>query len=68
MLEALLQPNDGKTVAAMQSERMRMRAELMEVILAARRTVARSRVLLAEIDAVLDREKLPLLGGSAFAP
>ena len=47
--------------AAMQRERMRMRAELTEVIVAAQRTVARSRALLVEVEAVLAREKLPLV-------
>jgi len=61
MVDSLLQPADRKTVATMQSERMRMRAELTEVVVAAQRTVARSRALLAEVDAVLAREKLPLL-------
>jgi hypothetical protein len=42
MVEPLLQPADRKTVATMQSERMRMRAELTEVIVAAQRTVARA--------------------------
>jgi hypothetical protein len=60
MLESLLQPADRKTVAAMQSERLRMQAELVEVIAAARRTVARSRALLAEVDDVLAKEKSPV--------
>jgi hypothetical protein len=34
---------------------------LMEVTVAAQRTMARSRALLAEVDAVLAREKLPLV-------
>jgi hypothetical protein len=54
-------PCDRKTAAAMQRERMRMRAELTEVIVAAQRTVARSRALLVEVEAVLAREKLPLV-------
>ena len=36
-------------------------AELAEVIVAAQRTVARSRALIAEVDAVLAREKSLLL-------
>jgi hypothetical protein len=61
MLDSLLQPVDRKTVAAMQSEKLRMRAELVEVIAAAQRTVARSRALLAEVDAVLAKDKLLLV-------
>jgi hypothetical protein len=61
MLDSLLQPADRKTVAAMQSEKLRMRAELVEVIAAAQRTVARSRALLAEVDAVLAKERSPLV-------
>ena len=41
MRDSLLEPADRKTAAAMQSERVRMRAELTEVIVAAQRTVAR---------------------------
>jgi len=62
MLESLLQPAGRKTVAALQSDRVRLRGELKEVIVGAQRTVARSRALLAEIDAVLARERLPLPG------
>jgi hypothetical protein len=61
MRDSLLEPADRKTAAAMQSERVRMRAELTEVIVAAQRTVARSRALLIEVEAVLAREKLPLV-------
>jgi len=61
VLDTLLYPVDCKSVAAMHSERMRMRAEVMEVMVAAKRTVAQSRALLAEVDAVLAREKLPLV-------
>jgi hypothetical protein len=61
MPESRLYPVDCTSVAAMQSERIRMRAELMEVTVAAQRTMARSRALLAEVDAVLAREKLPLV-------
>jgi hypothetical protein len=50
-----------ESATAMQSERLRMRAELVETITAARRTVARSRALLAEADVILGREKFPLL-------
>jgi hypothetical protein len=50
-----------ESVTAMQSERLRMRAELLETIAAAQRTVARSRALLAQADVIPGREKFPLL-------
>jgi hypothetical protein len=59
MREPQLQP--AESVTAMQSERLRMRAELLEVIAGARRTMAQSRTLLAEADIILGREKFPLL-------
>ena len=49
------------TAASTQSARSRMHLELVEVIAAARHTIARSRALLAEADTVLAREKLPLI-------
>jgi hypothetical protein len=61
MLDSLRGSANRKTAAAMQRERVRMRAELTEVIVAAQRTVARSRALLVEVEAVLAREKLPLV-------
>ncbi len=57
MPESLLYPADCKSAAAMQRERLRMCAELVEVIAGAKKTVARSRALLAEVDTVLAREK-----------
>jgi hypothetical protein len=45
----------------MQSERLRMRAELLEAIAAAQRMVARLRALLAQADVILSREKFRLL-------
>jgi hypothetical protein len=51
----------------MQDQRLRMRMELVEVIANARDTIARSWLLLAEADAILAREKLPLLGRPARA-
>ncbi len=56
-----LYPANCKNAAAMQRERLRMYAELAEMIAGAKRTMARSRALLAEVDAVLAREKLPLV-------
>jgi len=44
-----------------------MRMELTEVIANARDTIARSWLLLAEADAILAREKLPLLSRPARA-
>jgi hypothetical protein len=55
MPEFPLQPVES--VTAMQSERLRMRAEHLEVIAGAQRTVAQSRALLAEADIILSREK-----------
>jgi len=46
---------------------MCLHTELTDVIVGARRTVARSRALLAEVDAVLAREKLPLLAPQIFS-
>ncbi len=54
-------PADCKSAATMQRERLRMYAELAEVITGARQTLARSRALLAEVDVILARHKLPLL-------
>jgi len=51
----------GSTIMRQRVWLMRMRAELAEVIVAAQRTVARSRALIAEVDAVLAREKSLLL-------
>ena len=66
MVDSLLQPADRKTVATMQSERMRMRAELTEVVVAAQRTVARSRALLAEVDAGFGQRKIAALDTANF--
>ena len=49
------------TAASLRSLRARMHLELMEAITGARQTLARSRVLLVEADAVLARERLPLI-------
>jgi hypothetical protein len=62
MAESSLQSCDPKNAAAvMRSERLRMQAELVEVIAGTRQTINQSRALLAEADGVLAREKLPLL-------
>jgi hypothetical protein len=45
----------------MRSERLRMRADLVEMIAGAKLTITRSRALLATADAILNREKLPLV-------
>jgi hypothetical protein len=65
MQTPLFQSFDCQTIAKMQSERLRMRAELVEVIANARDTIARSWLLLAEADAMLAREKSPLLNRAA---
>ena len=57
----MLKSSIPSTAASMESARTRMHLELVEVIAAARQTVARSRALLAEADAILAREKLPLI-------
>lgn len=67
MPESRHYPADRKSAAAMQSERLRMRAELLEVIVGARRTMAQSRALLIEVEAVLAREKLPLVAPEILA-
>ncbi len=61
MPESRLYPAVCKSAAAMQRERLRLYADLAEIIAGAKRTVAHSRALLAEVDAVLAREKLPLV-------
>jgi hypothetical protein len=57
MPKLLRDPVDCMSVAIMRSERLRLRAELVEVIAGTKRTLARSRALLAEVDAILAREK-----------
>ena len=49
------------TIAAMASDRLRIQTDLVEAIAGAQRTLAQSRALLTEVDAILAREKLPLL-------
>lgn len=61
MPESLLHPIDCKSAAVMRSERLRMRADLVEMIAGAKLTITRSRALLATADAILNREKLPLV-------
>jgi hypothetical protein len=51
---------DSNVAAAMASDRLRMQADLVEVIAGAQRTLAQSRALLTEVEAILAREKLPL--------
>jgi hypothetical protein len=67
MLRPPFQFPDHQSAADMQDQRLRMRMELVEVIANARDTIARSWLLLAEADAILAREKLPLLGRPARA-
>lgn len=55
------QSADSTIFAAVASDRLRIQAELVEVIAGAQRTLAQSRALLTEVDAILAREKLPLL-------
>jgi hypothetical protein len=47
--------------AVMRSERLRVQAELIEVMAGTRQTITQSRALLAEADVVLARGKLPLI-------
>jgi ABC-type Fe3+/spermidine/putrescine transport system ATPase subunit len=61
MLAPRTHPTGSNALAVIQSERLRMRAELMQLIAGARQTIARSRALLTEVDALLANEKLPLL-------
>ena len=56
-----LHPADCNTVAVMRSERLRMRMELGEMVAGAKLTISQSRALLAEVDAILAREKLPIV-------
>ena len=58
---------DHQSAADVRDQRLRMRMELTEVIANARDTIARSWLLLAEADAILAREKLPLLSRPARA-
>ncbi len=62
-----LYPADCKSAATMQRERLRIYAELAEVIAGAKRTIAHSRALLAEVDTVLAKAKLPLLAEHLFS-
>jgi hypothetical protein len=59
MMKSQPQSPDRKGIAAMQSERSRMQAEVGNAIAGAERTLAQSRALLAEVDAFLAREKTP---------
>ena len=52
-------PNSAAEV--MCSERLRVQAELVEVMAGARQTISQSRALLAEADVILARGKLPLI-------
>ncbi len=56
-----LYPAVCKSAASMQRERLRLYAELAEIIAGAKQTIAHSRALLAEVDVILARHKLPLL-------
>jgi ABC-type oligopeptide transport system ATPase subunit len=51
----LFQPTDQPTI--MRNERLRMRRESAEVIEGARQTIAQSRALIVEADAILAAEK-----------
>jgi len=58
-MPAPLYPIDSTTaVSAMRNERLRMHAELAELIAGTRRTIAQSQALLLEVDAILAKEKL----------
>ena len=67
MLRPPFQFPDHQSAADMRDQRLRTRMELAEVIANARDTIARSWLLLAEVDAILAREKLPLLSRPARA-
>lgn len=67
MLGPPFQSPDYQSATDMQNQRLRMRMELVEVIANARETIDRSWLLLAEADAILAKEKLPLLGQPASA-
>ncbi len=62
-----LYPAVCKSAATMQRERLRLYAELAEIIAGAKQTIAHSRALLAEVDVVLAREKLPLVSQHVVA-
>ena len=55
------QSADSNIIAAMANDRLRMQADLVEMITGAQRTLAQSRALLTEVETILAREKLPLL-------
>lgn len=61
MLKSILPPADPKSAATMQLERNQMRADLIELMAGARRTMIRSRVLIGQADAILARGKSPLI-------
>ena len=60
-MAASIQSADSNLIAVIASDRLRMRADLVEVIAGTQRTLAQSRALLTEVDVILAREKLPLL-------
>ena len=64
---AMLASSFPSTAASLQSLRARMQVELMEAIAGARQTMARSRALLAEADAILAKERLPLIAPQLLA-
>jgi hypothetical protein len=67
MLLPPLQFAKRTSAAVMFSERLRVRAELLELIIGTRQTMAQSWALLAEADAILAREKLPLVAPMVLA-
>jgi hypothetical protein len=66
MAESPFHPCEPNSAAAlMRSERLRVQAELIEVMAGTRETITQSRALLTEADVVLARGKLPLIGRQA---
>ena len=59
--------NPDSAAEVLRSERLRVQAELIEVMAGTRRTITQSRTLLAEADAILARGKLPPIRRQAGA-
>ena len=54
----LLHPTDWRVLSLVERNKLRLHAEFEDVIAGTRRTIAQSRALLVEADAILAREKI----------
>jgi hypothetical protein len=58
MRSPLLHPTDRRALSVVQRDKLRLRAEFDDVVAGTRRTIAQSRALLVEADAILARERI----------